>query len=574
MSATQSSFQRATIRFCITALFASIPLKAASPIVLDFPEHTIPPGALTRIYGRTVAGLTNLAVYFDDRKIGEMTAYPPTFGMFFTNDIPGDYQVTVRATNENGAVVSSDPVVLHYPSTAAARFIYPTNGAKLFFGEDIKIQVETILDHGELTFMRIDYPDQLGVYQSDHEPPYEFVWRPSRPGTYTFSASPWFDDAGYGEPTERLTFDIQPESVAYIIEQTEPYGPLQPGRMLYLRVSSASRGPQSYQWLRNGVPIPGATNTLYTVDHPTVADEGVYSVIIDNFAGRTSSKPIPIEIEGTRAGGTLLFSNVGLGDDARIINGTNSPFITAKLSAGPSLDQMTFYRNHAAITDGQFEGGVITLSNVPPGGKAFVQVWVERNWESWVGASKIFEITAGGEQPAPLTGLKSFQTTPNYYYAMLDAKIQSTTPTNIYAGSDTELKATIKNFLTGDVLTNLSIQWHKNGLPIPGETNDVLRLKNLQLQDAAWYSAFATDWQRIAEPGIAISVLHPLSVTATQNGELKLRANPGARYTLETSDDLKNWVFWRSLTADGEELTLPVTPSPSGQTFYRAVAEP
>jgi hypothetical protein len=109
---------------------------------------------------------------------------------------------------------------------------------------------------------------------------------------------------------------------------------------------------------------------------------------------------------------------------------------------------------------------------------------------------------------------------------------------------------------------------------IPGATNAILRLENLQLDDAGWYSLFVTDGTSTTEVGVALSVLYPLALTLTESGELKLRANPGARYTLESSSDLKNWSFWKSLTASGEELAVPATPPLTGQIFYRAIAEP
>jgi hypothetical protein len=579
MFAARNRFTGAFLSLCITGFAAVIPIRGASPIIVSVPkpENTIPPGRITPVFGTTTSNLTNLTVYFGDQKIGETIAYGPQyyFGLFITNDIPGDYQLTLRGTNETGALVSSDPFTIHYPERAAARFMFPTNGANLFFGEDIKIQVEPILDRGHLTAMSIYYPDALGMYFFDESPPYELVWRPRTPGTYTFYASPWFDSFGYGESTERLTFDILPESVAYITDQPGYYRSLEPGHRFQLSVASVSRGPQRYQWLHNSIPIPGATNATYTVETATAADSGLYSVTIDNFAGRTSSEAVRVELVAqVGGGGTVLFSNIGLENDPRVIDVAKTGFLDVKLLAGPALDRMILYRKFPAVADGQFDGGVITLSNVPPGGKAFVQVVAERYWETFVGASRILEITAGGEQPARLTGLESFETGSNYFYLFLPfLRVDASPSTNIYAGFDVELMPS-SSYPELRYLTNVSFQWNKNGLPIPGATNEMLRLKNVQINDAAWYSVLATDWTRIGEAGVGIAVLHPLSVTATDDGSLKLRTNPGARYTLETSGDLNAWTFWKTIVADSEELTLPVLPSTSGQIFYRAVAEP
>jgi hypothetical protein len=138
------------------------------------------------------------------------------------------------------------------------------------------------------------------------------------------------------------------------------------------------------------------------------------------------------------------------------------------------------------------------------------------------------------------------------------------------------LKATAYGyfFQTGERNTNVWFQWKKNGQNIPDATNDVMRVENAQMDDAAWYSVLVTDRSLIKEVGIPIGVLHSMRLTQSADGEMKLRANPGGRYTLESSEDLETWSFWKSLTAVGEELAVPITPPVTGQIFYRAIAEP
>jgi alpha-tubulin suppressor-like RCC1 family protein len=54
-------------------------------------------------------------------------------------------------------------------------------------------------------------------------------------------------------------------------------------------VSVTGLPPLSYQWQRNGLPIPGATNTSWTVTNAQLADEGYYSVTASNAYGMASS---------------------------------------------------------------------------------------------------------------------------------------------------------------------------------------------------------------------------------------------------------------------------------------------
>ena len=74
----------------------------------------------------------------------------------------------------------------------------------------------------------------------------------------------------------------------------------------------------TYQWLKNGVAIPGATATNYTIASASYGDNGaLFAVIVSNsFSGITS--------------GTARLT---------VLRDTNSPII-ARLSSGPSLDRV------------------------------------------------------------------------------------------------------------------------------------------------------------------------------------------------------------------------------------------
>lgn len=47
--------------------------------------------------------------------------------------------------------------------------------------------------------------------------------------------------------------------------------------------------PFTYQWAKNGVSIPGATQSSYVVQSATLADSGTYAVKVVNSAGSTIS---------------------------------------------------------------------------------------------------------------------------------------------------------------------------------------------------------------------------------------------------------------------------------------------
>ena len=47
--------------------------------------------------------------------------------------------------------------------------------------------------------------------------------------------------------------------------------------------------PFSYQWRKNGAPIPGATAASYTIPAVQNGDAGLYSVTVDNACGSVTT---------------------------------------------------------------------------------------------------------------------------------------------------------------------------------------------------------------------------------------------------------------------------------------------
>lgn len=55
--------------------------------------------------------------------------------------------------------------------------------------------------------------------------------------------------------------------------------------------------PLSYQWLKDGAPIAGATSTSFKVAAPTPASAGNYAVVISNAHGSVTSAPLAISVD-------------------------------------------------------------------------------------------------------------------------------------------------------------------------------------------------------------------------------------------------------------------------------------
>jgi hypothetical protein len=53
--------------------------------------------------------------------------------------------------------------------------------------------------------------------------------------------------------------------------------------------------PLSYQWRHDGVPVPGATTSSFTIPTVTAANRGSYDLVVTNLYGSAVSAPVPVD---------------------------------------------------------------------------------------------------------------------------------------------------------------------------------------------------------------------------------------------------------------------------------------
>jgi sugar lactone lactonase YvrE len=87
-------------------------------------------------------------------------------------------------------------------------------------------------------------------------------------------------------PAVRPTITQQPVNIAVATPQPVTFS-----------VVASGQAPLRYEWLRNGVTIPGATSASYTIDAPTASDNGArFSVIVANSFGSVASREASLTI--------------------------------------------------------------------------------------------------------------------------------------------------------------------------------------------------------------------------------------------------------------------------------------
>lgn len=75
-----------------------------------------------------------------------------------------------------------------------------------------------------------------------------------------------------------------------------------PGQSVTFKVDATGAGTLTYQWLRNGHPISGATGASYTLSSPTLSDNGAsFTVSVSNAGGSTLSSAAKLTVTTNHA---------------------------------------------------------------------------------------------------------------------------------------------------------------------------------------------------------------------------------------------------------------------------------
>ncbi len=83
----------------------------------------------------------------------------------------------------------------------------------------------------------------------------------------------------------------------FITVQGQNRNVVEPGQHLNLSVLASGAGPFTYQWMRNGLPISGATGSSYSVGPATYQESGWYVVdVTDRFGVSSRSSPIFVDV--------------------------------------------------------------------------------------------------------------------------------------------------------------------------------------------------------------------------------------------------------------------------------------
>ena len=231
--------------------------------------------------------------------------------------------------------------------------------------------------------------------------------------------------------------------------------------------------PFNYQWFKNGLPVPAATNSNLIFDVLQGSDSAAYNVVITNQVGSATSAS------------ASLFVNVPPTFTVQPTNriafaGTTVTFTVE--AQGAPIPIYRWFKNGLPLTNAV--SPTLSLGNVQAGDRGAYNATATNI--AGIATSRVAELTV--HVPATI-------------------KTQPTAQTVFPGGV-----ATLSAVADGD--SPLILQWFKGTNAVPAATNSTLVLTNAQFSDAGSYSIVASNtYARAASVPAILTVSLPITIT-------------------------------------------------------------
>jgi beta-galactosidase len=287
--------------------------------------------------------------------------------------------------------------------------------------------------------------------------------------------------------TERATqygyslfeFQVYGANVPQIITQPVSQA-VNAGNTATFSVTAGGTGPFTYQWLLNGVAIPGATASSYTTPPVTSLNNGAsYTVAVSNANGTAFSAPAVLTVTSPAPTGT----NLALGQPATSSGNEND-------GLGPqyAVDGNLTTRWSSAFVDPSWIqvdlGQPTTIGQVVLDWQAAYgvqyQIQVSDDQQNWTTAFTQTNGQGGTENLTfpPVTGryvrMYGTQRATQYGYSLYEFQIYASTAPTILtqpASQSVIVGSTATFSVTAGGNGPFTYQWYENGAAIPGATS-------------------------------------------------------------------------------------------------------
>ncbi|MBE2212397.1 MAG: immunoglobulin domain-containing protein, partial [Opitutaceae bacterium] len=279
------------------------------------------------------------------------------------------------------------------------------------------------------------------------------------------------------------------------------------GLGFWLSAGASSVLPMSYQWFKDGLPLPSSGSTSFSLWSASDSDSGLYTMVATNSAGSASSRSARVTV---RPPGppriTQHPSSLFAGPGQRVEFTVNT--------VGPAPMTFQWFKDGQPISGGAGSLHVIPEAAVADGGAYHIEV--SNAYGSTASEAAVLTVL-NGLPPVPIR-LANIDGVEGYYYAL-----DVTQP---------------------DYVGAFTCQWYRNGVALPGATSPKLEIHALPPPQTGEYMATISNAVGSVTSTAAFVRISPRSVETSgwtdsaRSGHLVFLLNSTAaridRFDLET----------------------------------------
>jgi len=232
-----------------------------------------------------------------------------------------------------------------------------------------------------------------------------------------------------------------------------------PGKVVTIAVTAEGTMPFIYQWRKNGVDIPGATNSTYSIDAATASSAGAYTALVTNPYGSSVSDEAVLTVNNSTP--NVVAPTIWTQPVAQTVTQGSSATFSVEAS-GTALNYQWF-KNEIAISGATSSSYTISSTALADAGT----YWV------------VISNTAGSVSSAFVSLVVN---------ALVIAPTITTQPVSMTVTEGNA--ATFSVVASG---TGLSYQWLKDGTSISGATSSSYTIAATALTDAGTYSVYVAN---------------------------------------------------------------------------------
>jgi pectate lyase/pectin methylesterase-like acyl-CoA thioesterase len=329
-----------------------------------------------------------------------------------------------------------------------------------------------------------------------------------------------FDYFGWRVGSSNFAASITFKNLSVTLGLTPPTITMQPagvttteGNNVILTAAASGSAPLNFQWSRNGVSIAGATGQTLTLNNVRAADSGAYVFTATNPSGSVASDVATVAVN-------LAPPVIATRPRSQTIL-VGEP-VTFTVAAGGSAPFTYQWRKNAADIAGATAPS-FTIASVQFRDAGAYTVVVSNGAGSVVSGPAALTVSATPVPPSVIT---------------------QPLPVTVIAGAQAQFMVTAAGS------SPLSFQWRKDGVSIPGATNDTFTIAGATADDAGNYTVTVTNTAGGATSDPAsLTVITPPAIVTPPAPQV-VNAGETATFTVAASGSAPFNYQWRKNGAD------------------------